>query len=371
MEELFEQERIVRLAGDTKKLSEIQHTIISECKSDNEIITTLRLLINKRKQEPECIKKLIKTVFDQHRDVDFLKQLLERVIEGRIFLEDERMDIAEYVKNTLGNNIHESYIIVKDIPVETFTTISDRKRNRFLFEQFRLALLLKKLDDAELISRKVRRNYLTDEEKTIFLNYNILLRVAQNRLLDASALFLELNEIDTSKKHVTVGSLYCLMSSCLTEDKYCIEEKRALMKKFYEFKDNDEAVRMHLKRFCSDLIIDFVVTEQICADVAKYDVKADEGLMRTSIMEHNLFVISKFFSKIRLVEMAGLMQITEDVLISFVSEMVNEKFCDAKINQQQGLVFFGNKHWNESVDGVLDKIVYVSHLIHKYSLSES
>ena len=153
-------------------------------------------------------------------------------------MEEERVDISEYV--LLGNNIEESFDLIIDVPVETFTTISDAKRTHFLFEQFRLGLLLKKLDDAELTSRKVRRGYLSTEEKIIFLNYIILLKIAQNRFLEASRLFLELNEIDESKKHVVMGTLYCLMSSCLAEDRNIMEEKAKLLKFFYDFKNKDE-----------------------------------------------------------------------------------------------------------------------------------
>lgn len=371
MDELFEQERDARLNGDIKRLEEVQQAILSNCRSEEEIISTLRLLTNKRKQEPECIKKLVRSVFDAHRDIEFLKGLLSRVIEGRIFLEEERIDIAEHIKNMLGNNIQESYALIKDIPVETFTTISDKKRNLFLFEQFRLALLLKKLDDAELTARKVRRSFLADEEKIVFLNYCILLKIAQNRFLEASELFLDLNEIDESKKYVAMGSLYCLMSSCLAEDRNIIGEKQRLLKKFCEFKNNDEGMRIHLKKFSSDLIIDFSVVEEISAGISKYTDDVSRTLLETSIMEHNLFVISKFFSKIKIEQMIEVMCVEEENLIGFVSEMVNEKFCDVKINQQQRLVFFGNKHWNDSADSVLDKIVLVSHLIHKQSISDS
>lgn len=368
MQDLFEEERNARIAGNIDKLKEIQHTILLNCHTEEEIITTLRTLINKRKQDPECMRKLIKDVFTAHKDVEFLKNLLSRVIEGRIFLEEERIDVAEYIKTALGSNIEESYASIRNIPVETFTSISDRKKNNFLFEQFRLALLLRKLDDAELATRKVRKSFLTKEEKITFLNYKILLRIAQNRFLEVSELFLELNEIDESKRHVAMGSLYCLMSSCLAEDRNIVDEKKRILKKLYEFKNNDEAMRMHLKEFCSDLVINFGIIDKITTSISKYTDAVDRELLSTSIMEHNLSVVSKFFSKIKIDQMVDVMGVDEDTLINFISEMVNEKFASTKINQQQRLIFLGNKTWNSSADNVLDKIVLASYLIHKQSL---
>lgn len=370
MNNLFEQERIARIDGNIKKLEEIQHEIITSCTSDDEIIQTLRALINKRKQEPDCMKKLVKTVFSMNKNIDFLKNLLNRVIEGRIFLEDERIDIAEYIKNILGNDISESYDLIKDIPVETFTTISERKRNSFLFEQFRLSLLLKKYEDSELITRKIRKGYLSTDEKKIFLNYSILLRIAQYRFIDASTLFLELNEIDESRKHIVFGSLYCMMSSCLVEDRNIVEEKSALLKRFSDFKDNDEVMRTLLKKFTSDIVIDFGIVDSVKSIVSKYKEEVDDTMLVKSIIEHNFFVISKFFSKIKIDQMSKLMNIDEDELVAFISEMVNGKFVTTKINQVQGLIHFGNKKWNDNVDNVLDKIVLARYLIQKKSISK-
>lgn len=370
MNNLFEQERIARIDGDIKKLEEIQHNIIMSCTSDDEVIQTLRTLINKRKQEPDCMKKLIKTVFSMNKNVEFLKNLLNRVIEGRIFLEDERIDIAEYIKNTLGNNISESYGLIKDIPVETFTTISERMRNNFLFEQFRLSLLLKKFEDSELITRRIRKGYLSNDERKIFLNYCILLRIAQSRFIEASTLFLELNEIDESRKYIVLGSLYCIISSCLIEERNIVEEKTELLKKFRDLKDNDETMRTFLKKFTSDLVIDFNIIDHINEVVSKYEESIDRSILIKSITEHNFFVISKFFSKIEISQMSELMNIDENELVLFISEMVNSKFISTKINQVQGLVNFENKKWNDSIDNVLDKIVLASYLIHKESISK-
>lgn len=371
MEKLFERERIARINGDLKELEEVQSMIISLCSNDDEIIQTLRLLVNKRKQEPECIKKLIKRVLETHKDVQFLKNLLIKVIEGRMFLEEERLSIADQIKSALRNNIQESYDLIKEIPVETFTTVSDKKKNAFLFEQLRLALLLNCLEDAELITRKVRRSTLMNDELAIFLNYSILLRAAQNRFLDAANLFLELNAIDESKKHVAFGSLYCLLTSCLKEERNIVEEKKRLLTRFSEFKNNDEAMRHYLKKFNTDLIIEFDVVDQIAQTIAKYNESVDKALLHRSVMEHNFFVVSKFFSKIKIGQMAQLMHVGEDDLVAFASEMVNAKLSTMKIDQQLMLIFFEDKKWNDRVDGVLNKIILASHLIHKQAISDS
>ena len=370
MDELFEKERKARIDGNILELETIQLEIVKSCKSEDELIQCLRSLINKRKQEQDCIKKLIRIVFQEHKQINFLKNLLSRVIEGRIYLEDERIDICETLKHLFGNNISESYEVVKDVPVETFTSISEKKRSHFLFEQIRLSLLLHKLEDAELFIRKVRKGYLETCDKITFLNYCILLRVGQNSFLEASKLFFELNEIDESKRHITLGSLYCIMSSCLTENKNVSIDKKDLLIKFYEFKNNDESMRSYLKKFCTDIIIDFNMIEKVQSCVSKYDVIPSSDFLFKSIIEHNFFVVSKFFSKIKIDQAVSLLNINESDLIDFISEMVNEKYSVAKINQKDRIIFFENKIWNNKVSKVLEKLVSASYLIHKETLEE-
>ncbi|KAM0681656.1 proteasome regulatory particle subunit [Glugoides intestinalis] len=209
------------------------------------------------------------------------------------------------------------------------------------------------------------------DELAIFLNYSILLRAAQNRFLDAANLFLELNEIDESKKHVALGSLYCLLSSCLKEERNIVEEKRKLLKRFSEFKNNDESMRHYLKQFNTGLIIEFDVVEQIAKTISKYDESVDKALLHRSVMEHNFFVVSKFFSKVKISQIAQLMHVREDDLVAFASEMVNAKLSTMKIDQQLMLIFFEDKKWNDRVDSVLDKIILANHLIHKQSISDN
>jgi hypothetical protein len=394
MDNLFEQERIARMDGDLTKLEQIHIEIVQSCSNEDEVILSLRALINKRKQDQDSIKKVIKMISSNNNNVDFLKNLLIKVIEGRIYLEEERMEIAGKIKLIYGNDIKNSFEILKEVPVETFTTITETKRSHFLFEQIRLAILLKNYEEAEQFVRKVRKGYLNREDKMIFLNYSILLRIGQRQYLEVSKLFIELNEIDENKRHITLGSLYCIMSTrsemkdkkkndlnsvkkeLKKEEKSNVADivdsfdaKADLLMKFYEFKNNDESMRTHLKAFCSDLIIDFQVIDLIGQCVKRYEeVDFDKELLGRSILEHNFRVISKFFAKIGIDQAVSILKISENDLIDFVSEMVNEKYSTSKINQKDKIISFENKTWNNDVSNVLDKLISASYLIHKDTL---
>lgn len=376
MEQLYEEERKARIAGELGRLSEIQHNIIYHCKTDAEVIEALKLLTNKRKQDTHCIKSLIKKLFEEKRSLDFYYALLKEVVESKIYLEEERLYIAEHIKLQHGNDTARAYAVVRDIPVETFTSVNEKRRNGFLFEQFRLALLLKCYEDAELISRRVRKSCMTDEEKAIFYNYCILLRISNKSYLDAARLYLELNAVDPCKKNVAMGSFYCMLSSCLVEGANVMEAKAALLREFGDNNMNDPVIRTFVNQFTSNVILSFSLAEAIEGSIQRISSLEDNESfehfreeLRRSIIEHNFLIVKQFVSKIGIQQLCAVLSLSEDDVVGFISEMVNEKFCDIKINQQDGLVDFGCKRWNSKVDGLLDNIVAVTNLIHQDSIS--
>lgn len=365
MDDLLELERKTRMSGDVKKLLEVQMDILKNCNSDSEVVHILKSLVNKRNQDYDNIKKLIKCLFESNKSISFLKDLLSKVTEGNIFLEDERIYISTYIKETCGNNVYEAYQAVKGVPAETFTTISEAKRNTFLFEQFRLCLLLKDYEGSELIMKKVKKSYLTNDESIIFLNYCIILRIGQDSLLEACKLYLELNEKYECKKNVAMASLLCIMSSSLVEKRNVIKEKKDLLERLTEFKNNDEGIRLFTQKFVSDVIISKDTVYQIQEAAARYGEEINPNLIYKSIVEHNFNICTKFFSKISLSELAQVMEITEDSLVDFISSMVNSNLSTAKISQKDLFVDFGDKEFNSSVNAVLDRLVEVSYMIHR------
>lgn len=378
VDELFEQERKARLGGDSRSLQQIHQQIMSQCHTDEEVIAALKALSNKRAQDPHCIKTLIHQLYQSNRPIEFFYSLLSEVIEAKIYLEEERLCVAEHIKLMHGNNIRAAYDVIKDIPIETFTSINERLRNSFLFEQLRLALLLRRFSEAELIGRRVRRSYLNNEEKPVFYNYMVLLRIGTKAYLSAARAYLELNSFNPDRRAIALGSFFCLLSSCLTENRNVLSEKRELLTEFERNERNDSLMRSFVVKFRSNLILEFSeLRGEILAHLKTFDADVTEAMvsayseeLKCSIIEHNFEVVKKYVSMINLRHLHEILGLTEDELVSFASSMVNEKYdTTIRINQVDGLVDFGKKTWNTSVDELLDKVVSASNLIHQDSIT--
>ncbi|KAI4291787.1 26S proteasome regulatory subunit N5 [Pancytospora philotis] len=382
MDQLFEEERRARIEGNTDNLMAIQQQIIGTCRTDEEIISALRSLSNKKRQDPACIKRLIRDLIAGNKDVPFYRRLLCDVIESKIYLEEERLTIAEHIKAMLGDDEAAAYETLRDIPVETFTTISDKRRNAFLFEQFRLSLLLRLYTEAELVSRRVRRNCLENTEKVVFYNYCMILRIGQRAFLKAASLLLDLNEVDPTGKNMISASFFAILSNSFIERTSVKLLKQELLSKCVKSKENNPTMRAFLAKFSSSGILRLSLADEILHEICRFEdveslLQSNGGLdfyrqqLHHSIVEHNFAIVGRYVTKISINQLASVLSLSEDAVVEYISEMVNEKYADIKINQQSGLVSFGAKSPNTSADAVLDQIVKVCHLIHQDSISNA
>lgn len=368
MNVLWESERLSRINNDLEGLFQAQLNIVQSSKSEDEVISNLKILQNKRRQNHECFKKLIKYVIETNKNPHFLEILLERVISGKLYLEVERVRITEILISLYGSDISKSYGLLNSIPIETFTTISERKKNEILFLTFQLGMGLNRYDECEFILKKVRQSDLTTEERIQFVNCKILLLVANKEYIEASKFYLELIQFDTQIKNIILGSYYGLLSNSLVEKKLIV--KNDILNQYMVHKNNNEEMRQIIQAFVSNEIIDFRLIQQIYKILAKYEpeLTINEEDMKYSIAEHNFNVIRQFFNKAKLNEIAFLMQLTIDETIEFISRMVNEGFANVKINQQTNVVCFGAKQWKNNIDIILDTIFDVNHLIDMESI---
>ncbi len=383
MNELFEKERIIRLSGDSSELNRIHNEMINMCGSEEEIISTLKLLVNKKAQDQDSIKKIIFNLYNENRSIEFYNALLSEVIESKIYLEEERLYISDHIKNLYGSNFEAGYNAIKDIPVETFTSLSERSRNKFIFEQFRLSLLLGAYSEADLISKKIRKSCMTEEEKPIFYKYYILLQLGVKAYLSAAEIYLEFEDVLLSPSNSALGSFYCMLSSCIIERKNIIDQKNKMLCKFVDSEKNDLLMRAYVAKFKSNTILGFELIDEIMeafnrvsenqSDVTlsneNYNIYREE--FKSSILEHNVLVVKKFASKIRIEDLSNIFKLTTEELINFISLMVNEKYTDIKINQITGIIDFGEKKFHSDIKTILTKIANATNLIHQDSIMEN
>ena len=91
------------------------------------------------------------------------------------------------------------------------------------------------------------------------------------------------------------------------------------------------------------------------------------------MIQHNIRVIQKYYSRIRLARLAQLVGVSVDLAEKEIGDMVVNKRVTAKINRLHGIVsFLKNKQstdvlndWNYDIRNMLDKIEQTCHLINR------
>lgn len=92
------------------------------------------------------------------------------------------------------------------------------------------------------------------------------------------------------------------------------------------------------------------------------------------LIQHNVRVIEKYYSRIRLQKLAQLAGVSLERAEAEICDMVVNKRISAKINRLENIVVFNHKKqytndrlstWNTDVMQILDKVEHTCHLINR------
>lgn len=383
MEVLLEKERKARMEGSNEELQKIFSDMLVLCRSDDEILGLVRILAIKRGQSRAAIKWMIRDLFSRKQSeagfVDFFNAILRDVIEGKIFLEEERIYISEELRrrHEAHGDVESALETVINVPVETFTVIREGVIINYQLEQLRLCIANLDWVRADITLKKIRKRYFegegTMEEKVKFYEMTVLLYLGQRKYFDASEIYHILSQVDSnSVVRVVLSSFFCILTTCETEMSCVSKRKREMLQKLSEDKNNDEAMRAIVKRFLSSLVLDKSILGDIQASLSPLtDISPYLADLTAAVDEHNFRVIERFYSSIALQDMAMIMQISTEEAVRRISFMVNNRFAQCKINQKTEMVGFGERRRYEDVGNVLDKLIKCNHLVHKERLGAS
>ncbi|EPR77754.1 26S proteasome regulatory complex component [Spraguea lophii 42_110] len=394
LETLLEQERKFRLEKDTIRLKDTINAILSKCTNENEFITMLKLLSKRKNQDQAIIKEIIVTLDDN--TIDFYDKLLSEVIEGKLWLENERIKISYHLADMhiKNNNITEALNALFKVPIETFAIPIDTMIE-FQLEQLRLAVLLKDTNKQNIIEKRITKKLINDE---LILKYKLLkidISMQNNQFLEAVEELMELHEKYYNKKNTDLKNnsqeenkidinfihkninilnsklLINLISFLLILSKDKENKKKDLIEYAIYNKNNTESNRKYLRILISNEIIDKKEIIKILKDKLENNFcyenidLIDKGA--ESIDEHNIFIVSKFFISIEIKNFGYLLNLEESELLKKLCYLVNEKKLYCRIDQDKEIIKFKRKEkdWNIRVRNVLEKLVEVDGIIKK------
>lgn len=389
MDELLEQERINRLDNNHEKQLQTFTSMLSLCESENDLLILLKLLSKKKNQIKISYQWLIDKVFEMHKDeldseefpernVKFMVEVLTSVIEGKLYLEKQRRDYANYIKKIYEkfNMCDKALEIAYNVPIETFSSLSLHEIAIYQLDVLKLCILTKDFIRAEIMVKKVKRKHLEAVNDKVSVFMLALLKTdyfgMTGDLLEATKILMEILEIPDSSdqkyevprfthffelggcaEHLNrkIKEVFCIYASFFAILSNKRKEKAEYLERLHKNKYNVEEIRKQIDYFRSIELID---KENVMLVLRRINSSYEKEIL-DAINDHNLRIISRFCSSITFADLSALLMSPLNKCVEQICDEVNNHDLQCKIDQNNGVVFFENteESYPEMINHVL------------------
>lgn len=378
------QEREARLSKDEEKIRQVFIRMIEMCKNESEELSLMKMLSRRKGQLKIAFKWFVNHVFEMKQasfsknmtkegEVDsfilFCQSFLKGVIEGKMFLEKERMMVSSTLAQIYieRSNFKNAFDAVFDVPVETFGSVEEKDIIEFQLEQLRLSIVNEDWIRADICSKRIRKRYFAEtKDKEREIKYNMCmseLHLGQKNYIEASRALLKVSESLEANKNVVLSSFFIILAPIS-------EDRTELINLLILNKNNSEPIRRVLGGFLKKELLHYE-DMNVFTKISYLDLSKFSKYVIRSVDSHNLFIISKFCTFVSVKDLSCLLQCKSEDIIEKLCWVVNNGLLECKIDQKKQLVRFNKSlepDWMKDIDVVLDRIMMVNHMIHNETL---
>ena len=402
---IFTLEKQTRNGGDRpsttqllRKLAEVLFAI-----GDSSLLETNLLVASKKRGQfkdstvamVQRATELVSSISVPSESIPML-QAIRNVTEGKLYLEVERARVTKLLATVLFNEgrMKEAMELMIELPVETFSSMNKEEKIHLLLDQLKLATTNQEMMKAGIIIKKINPKVfdeyseltaLKEEFYSIKKNLDIFagnyLETVNDCLVLAKT---EGMSLERQASLVNAAIIYALLApfDCQQQD---------LLLKLKEDKLIGELSSTGLE------VLDLLLSKELAPlddFLARFGsfvrgiegVFSDEpnspGLARWNffcdrLIEHNLRVISEFFSQITLQRLSQLVKVPEVKVEQVLCNLIVEKIIYARINRPTKIISFQKllkpeerlDIWSGKISEVLELIVSTGHMIAKEEMS--
>lgn len=424
IESLLNTEKQMRLAGEiagTRKAACEILQLCFEAKAWKTLNDQIVLLSKRRGQLKQAVTAMVQQAIqyiDQTPDLETRIELiktLNSVSAGKIYVEIERARLIKKlakIKEEQGL-IAEAADLMQEIAVETFGAMAKTEKIAFILEQVRLCLDRQDYVRAQILSRKINpKVFETDtskekkkpkdgdqmveeapadipslpELKRIYYEHMIRYHSHQNDYLEICRCYKAIYEIPSVRDNPELwapvlrkicwflvlaphGPLQSSLLNSTLEDKNLSElpNFKVLLK---------QLVTMEVIQWTAlwNAYKDEFDNEKNLLGGSLGDKAAED--LKQRVIEHNIIVVSKYYSRITLQRLAKLLCLSPQEAEKHLSDMVVSKALQAKVDRPSGVVCFqvvkdSNdvlNTWSTNLEKLLDLVEKSCHQIHKETM---
>lgn len=314
-------------------------------------------------------------------------ETIRTVTENKIFAEVERARVTReltHIRKSQGK-IDEATDLLCELQVETYGSMDMFEKIEFILEQMELSILKGDFSQATVLSRKIlKKTFKNQKYESLKLEYyKLLIKIGLHKsdYLEVAQYFQEIYNTGSVKtnepewKSALSHIVYFLVLSPYDNLQNDLIHKLQLDNNLKKLEVQESLVKLFTT---PELMRWPIVKENYTPVLNKDDVAFGSNEkhwedLRKRVIEHNLRVISKYYTRITLPRLNELLDLTETETENFISNLVNQGVIYAKINRPEKIVNFDKpknssellNEWSQNVDQLLEHIETIGHLITK------
>ncbi|KAJ2804276.1 proteasome regulatory particle subunit [Coemansia guatemalensis] len=399
LEKLHGLEKKTRAAADLWSTTQLLERMVEVCGAAKEWVMLeqeVAAMAKKHGQLKQAITKMVQKAMtyvdetpDERSRIDLI-EALRTVTEGKIHVEVERarltrMRVAIYEHN---GQIKEACDTLQEIQVETYGSMERREKTDFILEQMRLCLAKRDYIRMAIISHKINPKYFehedTEDLKLRFYELMIQYDVHEENYLEVCRHYNQVYTTKSIKDDVNKWPavlqniiLYLVLSPFDNEQSDML----------HRFKQDHNLEKLEL---CAQLVKSFTTMELTrwpameniygpefrTTDV--FSAQTEDGnkrwmALRDRVIEHNVRVIAKYYSRATITRLTELLDLAADDVEAFLSKAVVAGTIYARIDRPSGVVSFSKPRdgeeqlngWASDVGKLLGLVEKTTHLISK------
>ena len=401
-------EKKTRLSQDSSTCSKVVQKILEmifAVKKWTLLSDTVTMISKRRSALQKVVYKMVVQAMgylDETPDKETrvgLIETLRKVTEGKIFVELEYARLARMlakIKEDAGDVV-EAAGILQEVSVETCGSMEAREKAEFMLEQVRLCLAKKDWVRSRILSKKIKRKVLTEQGfhdlKLKHCQLSSELNYHEDDMLSLANDFLavfntpEVQEDDARWRAALQRVALFVVLAPFGKDQADLLQRAFREKKMSLL----PAFKTLLKQFTTDEIVHWEALKKLegvsthglftgseWKQVESKEVSAERSTKYTDLFkrrttEHNIRVVSKYYSEVQLSRMAALLTLEVPHLEEVLSSMVSDKVIMCKIDRPAGTVTFKNSgtadtlldDWSSDVSQLLNLVEQTCHLIQR------
>jgi len=319
---------------------------------------------------------------------------LKEVCAGKMFLEAEsaRLHLCLSKIHEADGDIGAACDMIQDVHVETFGSLSKKEKAEYILEQIRLNLLRKDFIRALIQSRKMNRKIIEDSEfegvKICFYRMMIEYHTQERDAWEISLCYFKLYEV--AERQGNQEDAVDALQGCVTFlilSKYN-NDQMDMMHRLKLITENSNIPEYYnaLTLFTTKEVIAFPFPGQSVLEAHPSIGRGPTGgeevrhhfirSFQSRIIEHNIRVVSEYYTRIRATRLCELLNIGQDSMEMYLSDMFAAGDIAVKIDRPAGIITFNTvrpaeavlSDWSSDIGRLLNMMESTCHIINRENM---